>query len=258
LFLMVKFIILKPFGKILKRFPNVPARVVTNRDDTEFLKKAKKSYSNLHVILCGTLTSEEIVEKIAETHKKNDSVIVSVAAGIALDTLKSIFGDTSKLCRVMPNQPCLIGRGVSALIASNLNEDEKALASYLFDSVGKSIWIENEDWMHTVTAVSGNGPAYFYHMMELLTESAKIAGIPEKIAQELVIHTAIGSSQLALNSSDDFATLRKKVMSPGGTTEAAFESLENNNIQSIWKQAIDAATQRSIELGNQDSDNESE
>jgi len=199
-----------------------------------------------------------VAEKISATHKKNDSIVVSVAAGIALDTLKSIFGTTSKLCRVMPNQPCLIGRGISALIASNLNEDEKALASYLFDSVGKSIWIENEDWMHTVTAISGNGPAYFYHMMELLTESAKSAGIPEQIAQELVIQTAIGSSQLALNSSDDFETLRKKVMSPGGTTEAAFDSLEKNNILSIWTEAIDAATQRSIELGNQDSDNGSE
>ena len=199
-----------------------------------------------------------VAEKIAETQTKNDSIIVSVAAGIALDTLKIIFGTKSKLCRVMPNQPCLIGRGVSALIASNLNEHEKALASYLFDAVGKSIWIENEDWMHTVTAVSGNGPAYFYHMMELLTESAKSAGIPEEIAQELVIQTAIGSSQLALNSSDDFETLRKKVMSPGGTTEAAFDSLEKNNILSIWQEALNAATQRSIELGNQDSDNESE
>ena len=199
-----------------------------------------------------------VAEKISETQTKNDSIVVSVAAGIALDTLKIIFGTKSKLCRVMPNQPCLIGRGVSALIASNLNEDEKALASYLFDAVGKSIWIENEDWMHTVTAVSGNGPAYFYHMMELLTESAKSAGIPEEIAQELVIQTAIGSSQLALNSSDDFETLRKKVMSPGGTTEAAFDSLEKNNILSIWQEAINAATQRSIELGDQDSDNESE
>ena len=199
-----------------------------------------------------------VAEKIAETQTKNDSIIVSVAAGIALDTLKIIFGTKSKLCRVMPNQPCLIGRGVSALIASNLNEHEKALASYLFDAVGKSIWIENEDWMHTVTAVSGNGPAYFYHMMELLTESAKSAGIPEEIAQELVIHTAIGSSQLALNSSDDFETLRKKVMSPGGTTEAAFDSLEKNNILSIWLEAINAATQRSIALGNQDPTIESE
>ena len=199
-----------------------------------------------------------VAEKIAETQTKNDSIVVSVAAGIALDTLKIIFGTKSKLCRVMPNQPCLIGRGVSALIASNLNKHEKALASYLFDAVGKSIWIENEDWMHSVTAVSGNGPAYFYHMMELLTESAKSAGIPEEIAQELVIQTAIGSSQLALNSSDDFETLRKKVMSSGGTTEAAFDSLEKNNILSIWQEAINAATQRSIELGNQDSDNESE
>jgi len=199
-----------------------------------------------------------VAEKIAETQTKNDSIVVSVAAGIALDTLKVIFGTKSKLCRAMPNQPCLIGRGISALIASNLNEHEKALASYLFDAVGKSIWIENETWMHTVTAVSGNGPAYFYHMMELLTESAKSAGIPEEIAQELVIQTAIGSTQLALNSSDDFETLRKKVMSPGGTTEAAFDSLEKNNILSIWQEAINAATQRSIELGNQDSDNESE
>ena len=199
-----------------------------------------------------------VAEKIAETQTKNDSIVVSVAAGIALDTLKVIFGTKSKLCRAMPNQPCLIGRGISALIASNLNEHEKALASYLFDAVGKSIWIENETWMHTVTAVSGSGPAYFYHMMELLTESAKSAGIPEEIAQELVIQTAIGSTQLALNSSDDFETLRKKVMSPGGTTEAAFDSLEKNNILSIWQEAINAATQRSIELGNQDSDNESE
>tara|TARA_Y100001001_G_scaffold67467_1_gene65225 strand:- start:1102 stop:1944 length:843 start_codon:yes stop_codon:yes gene_type:complete len=199
-----------------------------------------------------------VAEKISETQTKNDSIVVSVAAGIALDTLKIIFGAKSKLCRAMPNQPCLIGRGVSALIASNLNKHEKALTSYLFDAVGKSIWIENEDWMHTVTAVSGNGPAYFYHMMELLTESAKSAGIPEEIAQELVIHTAIGSSQLALNSSDDFETLRKKVMSPGGTTEAAFDSLEKNNILSIWLEAINAATQRSIELGNQDPTIESE
>mgnify|MGYP001305893350 CR=1 FL=1 len=199
-----------------------------------------------------------VAEKISETQTKNDSIVVSVAAGIALDTLKIIFGAKSKLCRAMPNQPCLIGRGVSALIASNLNKHEKALTSYLFDAVGTSIWIENEDWMHTVTAVSGNGPAYFYHMMELLTESAKSAGIPEEIAQELVIHTAIGSSQLALNSSDDFETLRKKVMSPGGTTEAAFDSLEKNNILSIWLEAINAATQRSIELGNQDPTIESE
>ena len=199
-----------------------------------------------------------VAEKVSETQTKNDSIVVSVAAGIALDTLKIIFGAKSKLCRAMPNQPCLIGRGVSALIASNLNKHEKALTSYLFDAVGKSIWIENEDWMHTVTAVSGNGPAYFYHMMELLTESAKSAGIPEEIAQELVIHTAIGSSQLALNSSDDFETLRKKVMSPGGTTEAAFDSLEKNNILSIWLEAINAATQRSIELGNQDPTIESE
>ena len=193
----------------------------------------------------------DAASNISQVTQKQDPMIVSVAAGISLETLAACFGEQSKICRVMPNQPCLVGRGVSALIANNLTDDDKRLVTYLFDSVGKSIWLDNEDWMHAVTAISGTGPAYFYHMMELLTDSAISAGIPEDIAKELVMQTAIGTSELAHNSPDDFKTLRQKVSSPGGTTEAAFDSLDSNDIRSIWRQAIDAAIKRSIDLGAQ-------
>ena len=183
------------------------------------------------------------------TTEVNDKMIVSVAAGIEIDSMVSLFGDASKICRVMPNTPCLVGRGVSALVQTNLSESEIVLATYIFNSVGKTIWVQNEEWMHAITAVSGSGPAYFFHMMDLLKSAAMKSGIPEEIAETLSIQTAIGSSQLALNSADDLLTLMKKVMSPGGTTEAAFKSLDANDLDRIWDEAINAARERSIELG---------
>lgn len=180
---------------------------------------------------------------------KNGPMIISVAAGIEIETMKSLFGEDQRICRVMPNTPCLVGRGVSTLIQSNLNESDIVMATYIFNSVGKTIWVQDEEWMHTVTAVSGSGPAYFFQMMHILKVAAIKAGIPEDIAETLSVQTAIGSSQLALNSADDLLTLKKKVMSPGGTTEAAFDLLEEKMLDEIWDQAIDAARQRSIDLG---------
>jgi len=183
------------------------------------------------------------------SNKNNEKIIISVAAGIEIESIMSLFGEKSKLCRVMPNTPCLVGRGVSALIQSNLTESEIVLATYIFNSVGKTIWVQNEEWMHAITAVSGSGPAYFFHMMDLLKTAAMKSGIPEDIAETLSVQTAIGSSQLALNSADDLLTLKKKVMSPGGTTEAAFKSLDGNDLDKVWNEAIEAARNRSIELG---------
>ena len=183
------------------------------------------------------------------TAENNEAMIISVAAGIEIEAMMALFGENSKLCRVMPNTPCLVGRGVSALIQSNLTESEIVLATYIFNSVGKTIWVQNEEWMHSITAVSGSGPAYFFHMMDLLKNAAMKSGIPEEIAETLSIQTAIGSSQLALNSADALVTLKKKVMSPGGTTEAAFKSLDENDLDQVWDDASEAARNRSIELG---------
>ena len=190
-----------------------------------------------------------VVSNIDLEQVENNPMIISVAAGIEMKTMKGLFGEDEKICRVMPNTPCLVGRGVSTLIQSNLNESDIVMATYIFNSVGKTIWIQEEEWMHAVTAVSGSGPAYFFHMMHILKDAACKAGIPEEIAETLSIQTAIGSSQLALNSADDLITLKKKVMSPGGTTEAAFDSLEKNKLDDIWDKAINAARQRSVDLG---------
>ena len=115
------------------------------------------------------------------TTESNEKMIISVAAGIEIDSMASLFGEGSKVCRVMPNTPCLVGRGISALIQSNLTESEIVLATYIFNSVGKTIWVQNEEWMHAITAVSGSGPAYFFHMMDLLKKAAmKLGTIPIK------------------------------------------------------------------------------
>ena len=103
--------------------------------------------------------------------------------------------------------------------------------------------------MHSITALSGIGPAYFFHMIDLLKNAAMILGISEELAETLSIQTAIGSSQLDINSADDHLTVKKKVMSPGGTTEAAFKSLNENDLDQVWDDAIEAARNRSIELG---------
>ena len=200
------------------------------------------------LIIC---VKPQIFKEAAQSisNKNNEKIIISVAAGIEIESIMSLFGEKSKLCRVMPNTPCLVGRGVSALIQSNLTESEIVLATYIFNSVGKTIWVQNEEWMHAITAVSGSGPAYFFHMMDLLKKAAMKSGIPEDIAETLSVQTAIGSSQLALNSADDLLTLKKKVMSPGGTTEAAFKSLDENDLDNVWNEAIEAARNRSIELG---------
>ena len=193
-----------------------------------------------------------VAEDIKIIQSQKNAMIMSVAAGIEMKQMQNIFGDRTKICRVMPNTPCLVGQGISALIQSNLSESEIVLATYIFNSVGKTIWIQDEEWMHTITAVSGSGPAYFFHMMNVLKLAGNKAGIPEEISKALAIQTALGASHLALNSSDDLETLKKKVMSPGGTTEAAFDSLMENKLDRIWEEAIASAKQRSIELGDQE------
>ena len=189
-----------------------------------------------------------VAEDIKISQSQQNTMIMSVAAGIEMKQMQNIFGDKTKICRVMPNTPCLVGQGISALIQSNLSESEIVLATYIFNSVGKTIWIQDEEWMHTITAVSGSGPAYFFHMMNLLKLAGNKAGIPEEISKALAIQTALGASHLALNSSDDLETLKKKVMSPGGTTEAALKRFGEGKVENHLRDGLECAYQRARQL----------
>lgn len=177
-------------------------------------------------------------------------VVVSVAAGVQLADLEHWLGAGTACVRVMPNQPALVGAGMSVLCASAaVSDEQRQLAGYLAGASGATAWVDDEALMDAVTAVSGSGPAYFYLLMELLEDYARATGIPADLARQLAVQTAFGAGIAARDSDMAPADLRQMVTSPGGTTQAALEALEQGDIRRLFESALDAARRRSIELG---------
>jgi pyrroline-5-carboxylate reductase len=180
-------------------------------------------------------------------------VLVSVAAGITLESIGGWFGSASPAIRVMPNQPALIGQGMSGLCANGaVDATAKAGADYLVAATGRAVWLDNEELMDAVTAVSGSGPAYFYLFMEIMADIGTELGLSEATARTLVTQTALGTAAVANQRPETLAELRRQVTSPGGTTEAAISMLEREGIRDILRKALTAAHNRSIELGKPD------
>jgi pyrroline-5-carboxylate reductase len=177
-------------------------------------------------------------------------IVVSVAAGITLDLLSGWFGKSAAIVRVMPNQPALIGEGMSGLCATaDVGAAGRAAVNYLLAATGQATWFEDESLMDGVTALSGSGPAYFYLLMEIMQDVATELGFDTATARLLSTQTALGAATLAAGTRDELAQLRERVTSPGGTTAAALETLENAGIRAIFRSALLAARNRAIELG---------
>ncbi|OUU78506.1 MAG: pyrroline-5-carboxylate reductase [Gammaproteobacteria bacterium TMED78] len=176
-----------------------------------------------------------------------DTVLISVVAGKKIKTYQDVLGNLP-IIRAMPNTPATIGKGVTALCASDeVNEEQKVLSQKLLESVGSVIWFE-EAMIDIVTAISGSGPAYVFYFIECLIGSAVQAGMKEDLARELAIMTVYGSANYALESEQNLQELRKRVTSPGGTTEAALEVLTNGDFKDCINLAINQAKKRSEEL----------
>src|SRR5690606_5262581 len=151
--------------------------------------------------------------------------------------------------RCMPNRPALEGCGVSALYAMpTVSDQQRSLAEQIMQATGTTLWLEHEADMDAVTAVSGSGPAYFFLLTEILAEAGQTLGLSADISRELAVQTAYGAGYMARKSSDSPATLREQVTSKGGTTAAALNHLEANDIRRIVTDAVAAAAQRSREL----------
>lgn len=184
---------------------------------------------------------------------QNQQLIVSVAAGTTLAALENWLGTGTACVRVMPNQPALVGAGMSVLCASPaVSEAQRKLANYLAGAGGETAWLEEESLMDAVTAVSGSGPAYFYLLMEMLEDAARDMGIEPQVARQLAVQTAYGAGLAARESDMPPGELRRMVTSPGGTTQAALETLEQGDIRRLFAKALMAARQRSAELGRAD------
>lgn len=178
-----------------------------------------------------------------------DKLLISVLAGVKTSTLEEASGGQTPVIRVMPNTPCLVGQGVSALSSGRLaTAEQMALAKAIFSQLGVAVEVD-EGLMDAVTAVSGSGPAYAFLVVEAMMNAAVNVGLDAALARELVIGTFKGS--LAMLEAENLhpAILREQVCSPGGTTIAGVRQLEGNRLRKAFFDAIAAACQRSIELG---------
>ena len=191
----------------------------------------------------------EVLQTIRPATKPG-AMIISIAAGIKIAKIAGTLGD-KPIVRVMPNTPALVGEGVSALFANNRARPMMEKALRIFASIGKTVIVDNEELIDAVTATSGSGPAYFFLLMEEMIRAAHEMGLPYEIAKILVLQTAKGASMLAIEGNkrgESPAELRRKVTSPGGTTEAALKVFAAKNFPQLVSDAIVAARNRSKEL----------
>ena len=181
-----------------------------------------------------------------------ETVVLSIAAGTTIASFEAAFGVGTPVIRAMPNTPAAVGRGITALIGNaEVSEDRMALAETLLGAVGKTVRLDREDQMDAVTAVSGSGPAYVFHLIETLAAAGEAEGLPAELAMELALTTVSGAGALAEASSDSPTQLRINVTSPKGTTEAALKVLmdETQGFPALLKRAVHAAAERGRELG---------
>ncbi|KAI8075912.1 pyrroline-5-carboxylate reductase [Gilbertella persicaria] len=198
-----------------------------------------------------------VIQNLAPTlHKNPHILIISIAAGIETEAILRWLdpqGYNAPLIRIMPNTPSLIGEGAVGLFATaSVSQEQKALTERLMGSVSKVLsWVESEDLIDTITGMSGSGPAYFFLMMEAMENAGVARGLSREESKALTLQTCLGAARMAISSEDDLATLRRKVTSPKGTTEAAIKSMETADVRKVIQDAVFAATDRSKELAEE-------
>lgn len=181
--------------------------------------------------------------------QQNKPLVVSIMAGVPIEQLKKMVG-SERIVRVMPNTPCLIGAGASAMAAGpDASDADLQQVSELLSCVGSVAQVP-ETMLDAVTGLSGSGPAYVFTFIEALIDGAVMMGMPRDTATDLAIQTVIGSAELVKQSGQHPAVLRDQVTSPGGTTIAALKSLQRNGFHDAVMSAVCAATERSRELGS--------
>ncbi len=190
-----------------------------------------------------------VARQIADIAKTAQPLILSVAAGVTLPSLSTWLGEQQAIVRCMPNTPALVQLGASGLFANDkVTSAQRNTAEEVLNAIGISVWMEQESQLDAVTALSGSGPAYFLYMIEIMCQAGIDMGLTPESAQKLVLQTALGTATMAMQSDAEPAELRRGVTSPGGTTAAALDSMQENDLAGIFSTAIMAARKRSVEL----------
>lgn len=193
----------------------------------------------------------EVAKALVHVVQKTKPLVISIAAGVRLEDIDRWLGGGLPIVRAMPNTAALIGSGASGLYANErADESMRNQAESILRAVGVTVWLEDEYLMDVVTALSGSGPAYFFLVMEALEQAAIESGLDPKQARLLTLETAFGAAKMALEGHEEPSQLRRRVTSPGGTTEQAVKILEQGDIRQLFKKAVRAAVNRSREIAD--------
>jgi pyrroline-5-carboxylate reductase len=181
-----------------------------------------------------------------------EALVLSIAAGIRLQDIARWLGRDVPLVRAMPNTPALIRMGVTGLYARpDVSARQRQLAGDILSAAGKVVWLEREELIDAVTALSGSGPAYVFYFIESLVEAGVAAGLDAAVARLLSIETMRGAAELAARSAEDVAQLRERVTSKGGTTERAIASFDRDGVRAAIGRGVAAANTRAAELADE-------
>jgi pyrroline-5-carboxylate reductase len=207
------------------------------------------------IVLC--VKPQQLLEAITQlnvslAHLSGSQILtLSIVAGVRIADIAKQLGH-ARIVRAMPNTPALIQKGITGLYAGqHVNQEDIQLINLVCQSIGTSLWVNQEVLLDVVTAISGSGPAYVFSMIEHLTNSGIQLGLTTEQAKLFATHTVIGAGQLALSSKDSASQLREKVTSKGGTTFAALEILNQRSWGLALEDAVKAATQRAKEMGDE-------
>lgn len=192
---------------------------------------------------------KDVCQQLGEGMSLTEKCFISVAAGCPLKQIEDALGQDCRVIRTMPNTPTQVGFGVTGLFANQHTTDEdKTFTSSLMSSVGMVKWLESEEQIDHIIAVSGSGPAYFFLFMEAMEKQARAYGFDEKDSRDLVQQTALGAAKMVIENELPIKTLRENVTSKGGTTQAAISAFSEGGLEELVTNAMTSALNRAKEM----------
>ena len=226
--------------KISKQFPGSKFSVFSDLKNID---------ADLVIIAVKPQDFQFVAENISFQFKKNQ-MLLSIMAGIKIEKIQKFFNH-QKVVRAMPNSPTLLGMGITGYTAAEgISFHELMQIERFLNSTGRSVYLENENLLDGVTALSGSGPAYFYYIVDAMIKAGIEMGIEENLSKLFVKQTMLGAYHLINNSDKNLEELIQDVASKGGTTEAALKTFEENNLKETLRKGVLAAEKRSQELSN--------
>jgi len=245
-----------PAADLLVSEPAIEQRAVLARDlpgiVIEESNDAVASRAGTVVLAVKPQVMKDVCRNLADAVQKARPLIVSVAAGIRSGDIDEWLGGELAVVRIMPNQPALLRLGASGLFANAHTDDEqKERAKRILSAVGHVVAVKSDADIDAVTAISGTGPAYFYLLIDMMIKAAQEMGLDAQAAQILTIETAKGAAAIADAEDETMESLIERVRSPGGTTTAAFDSLDADHVRDIFARAFTAARDRAMVLADE-------